>query len=120
MADTWTGCVVTPWVAPYWVTITFRADGTYSANAAADAPDGLPAFYYGSDQDSEEKRYEVDDLHDDLEGSGQIDIWFSQGNTNRGELRGIRLMNDALEFEFFHRGIYGPLTYRLYRAMPPS
>ena len=116
IVGTWVGCVITPWVAPYWVTIEFREDGTYSATAEDDAPDGLPAFYYGSDEDSPEKRYEINDLQDDLEGIGQIDIWFWEGNTNRGDLRNIRLMGNALEFEFFHRGDYGPLTYRLYRV----
>jgi hypothetical protein len=29
-------------------------------------------------------------------------------------------MGDQLQFEFFHRGQYGPLTYRLYRVDPSS
>jgi hypothetical protein len=99
-------------VAPYWVRITFREDGTYSGVAEAAA--GQPAFYYGTDEDSAEKRYELNDLQDDLEGIGQIDIVFWEGNTNRGDLRNISLMGDLLEFEFFHRGAYGPLTYQLY------
>jgi len=27
-------------------------------------------------------------------------------------------MGHQLEFEFFHRGTYGPLTYQLYRVSP--
>ena len=74
---TWVGCLTTPWVPRYWVTITFRADGTYSgfAEEAADEP----AFYYGTDEDMSEKRYELNDLEDDLEGVGQIDIVFWDG-----------------------------------------
>ena len=107
--------MTTPWVSPYSVTITFRAEGTYSGVAGKDS-DGQPAFYHGSDDDSAEKRYELNDLHDDLEGVGQIDIWFGPKNTNRGDLRNIRLMGNALEFEFFHRGEYGPVTFQLYRV----
>jgi hypothetical protein len=116
IVGTWVGCLTTPWVEPYRVTITFREDGTYGGTAQEGSPDGNPAFYYGSDDDSPEKRYEINDLQDDLEGIGQIEIWFWEGNTNRGDLRNIRLMGDRLEFEFFHRGVYGPLTYRLSRV----
>ena len=119
MLGTWAGCVTTPWVPPYWVTITFRDDGTYSGVAQPDQlGDWQPAFYYGTDEDSPEKRYELIGLQDSLKGVGQIDIFFSEGNTNRGYLPSIKLMGDQLEFEFFHRGQYGPLTYRLYRLRP--
>lgn len=110
----WAGCVSTPWVSPYWVTITFHDDGTYSSAALAGSVQ--PALYYGSDEDSPEKRYELNDIQDDAGGIGQIDIFFWLGNTNRGDLRNIRLMGDQLQFEFFHRGEYGPLTYQLYRV----
>jgi hypothetical protein len=109
----WGGCVTTPWVPPYWVTITLRSDGTYSGVAMEGA--GEPAFYYGTDDDLAEKRYALNDLQDSLRGIGQIDIVFWEGNVNRGDLRNITLMGDRLEFEFFHRSEYGPLTYRLYR-----
>jgi len=112
----WGGCVTTPWVPPYWVTITLRGDGTYSSVAIKGA--GEPAMYYGSDEDFPEKLYELNDLQDSLKGIGQIDIVFWPGDVNRGELRNIKLMGDRLEFEFFHRGDYGPLTYRLYRIAP--
>lgn len=110
---TWAGCVTTPWVPAYWVTITFGEDGTYTGHALD--PTGLPAFYYGTDDDLSEKRYELNDLQDSLKGIGQIDIVFWEGNINRGDLRNVTLMGDQLAFEFFHRGEYGPLTYRLYR-----
>ena len=42
---TWEGCVITPWVRPYWVTLTFRSDGTYSSRAEEGSPDGNPAMY---------------------------------------------------------------------------
>jgi hypothetical protein len=118
---TWAGCVTTPWEPPYWVTITFRDDGTYSGASQADQlGNWQPAFYYGTDEDSPAKRYELNDLQDSLKGIGQIDIVFSTDSTNRGELRNIKLMGDQLEFEFFHRGEYGPLTYRLDRFDAPG
>jgi hypothetical protein len=114
MLGTWSGCVTTPWVAPYWVSITFREDGTYSGTALVQS-DAQPAFYYGTDADSPAKVYALNDLQDSLKGLGQIDIVFSVDSVNRGDLRNIMLMGDQLEFEFFHRGQYGPLTYRLHR-----
>lgn len=118
IVGTWVGCLTTPWVPRYQVTITFRADGTYSS--VAEEAVIHPALYYGTDDDSPEKVYELNDLQDDLEGIGQIDIVFWEGNTNRGELRNIRLTGDELEFEFFHRGEYGPLLFQLYRAAPSN
>jgi hypothetical protein len=118
---TWIGCVTTPWEPRYWVTITFRDDGTYSAASQANQlGNWQPAFYYGTDEDSPAKLYELNDLQDSLKGIGQIDIVFSADSINRGELRNIKLMGSQLEFEFFHRGEYGPLTYRLYRFEAPG
>jgi hypothetical protein len=118
---TWIGCVTTPWEPRYWVTIRFRDDGTYSAASQANQlGNWQPAFYYGTDEDSPAKLYELNDLQDSLKGIGQIDIVFSADSVNRGELRNIKLMGDQLEFEFFHRGEYGPLTYRLYRFEAPG
>ena len=112
---TWVGCVTTPWVPPYPAVLTFRDDGTYSSVAVVP---GEPAMYYGSDDDSPEKQYAINDLQASLKGVGEIDVYFGEGNTNRGELRNIELMDNQLEFEFFHRGQYGPLTFQLYRVDP--
>jgi len=116
MIGSWRGCVTTPWVPVYGVDVVFRRDGTYSA-ISGESLDGqrMLAMYYGSDADSPQKRYEVLDLQDSLNGVGQIDIWFGPDNVNRSDLRNIKLMGDLLEFEFFHRGDYGPLTFQLER-----
>ena len=118
---TWAGCVTTPWVPPYWVTLTFREDGTYSGVAQI-GPTGerQPAFYHGSDADSATKRYALNDLQDSRLGVGQIDIFHSADSVSRGDLRTIRLMGDRLSFEFFHRGIYGPIAFQLYRINAPD
>ena len=98
--------------------MTFRGDGTYSARALVSGGDPAlhdPAFYYGTDDDSPEKLYALNDLQGGL-GTGQIDIAFWEGNVNHGDLRNVELMGNQLQFEFFHRGEYGPLTYQLYRV----
>jgi len=121
MTGNWAGCVTQEWVPAYWVWITFGQDGTYRARSQPNqAATWQPAFYYGTDDDSPEKRYQLNDFQDSLRGVGQIDIVFWPGNTNRGDLRNISLMDDQLEFEFFHRGEYGPFTYRLYSVDRPS
>jgi hypothetical protein len=116
MVGTWVGCATTPWTSPYWVTVSFQSDGTYSARADENR-DALvsSAFYYGSDADSPLKVYEVDDLQADLEGVGQIDVVFDVGTVTRDELRNIRLMGDQLAFEYFHFD-HGPITYELWRT----
>jgi hypothetical protein len=111
----WEGCVWTPWTLTYWVTLTFRADGTYSANSP-EALDGVEetAMYYGVDDDSPLKRYALNDFQDNLQAIGDIDIYFGQG-TVRDELRHVTLMGDQLSFELFHMGQYGPITFQLQR-----
>jgi hypothetical protein len=120
---TWAGCVRTPWVPPYWVTLTFKGDGTYAAMGDTKA-DGYqyPAFYYGTDGESPTRTYALNDLQDSLKGVGQIDIVFDDGSGSivRDELRNIKLMGDRLEFEFFHFSQYGPVTFRLYRIETPT
>ena len=115
MVGTWEGCVDTPWVPVYFVTIDFRADGTYSADAPErlDGEEMIP-FYWGPlDEGSASKRYTIDDLQDSLKGLGEIQVW--DDPEGRGlELHDIRLMGDQLEFDVFN-GDYGPLLVRLSR-----
>ena len=102
--------------------MTFRVDGTYSARALVSGDDPAlhdPAFYYGTDDDLPEKLYALNDLQDGL-GVGQIDIVFWEGNVNRGELRDVELMDNQLQFEFFHRGQYGPLSTSYYGSTRPA
>jgi hypothetical protein len=56
------------------------------------------------------------DLQASKLGLGEIDIFSALGTSDRDELRNIRLMGDKLEFEMFHSGQYGPLTYQLNRV----
>ena len=118
---TWGGCVSTPWVPPYWVTVEFRADGTYSAaSQPIQRGDWQPAFYHGYDTDSPDKRYHLSDVLDDGTASGEIDITYDTGSVVRGSLVHIKLMGDRLDFEFFHGGVTGPIAFQLMRLAPSS
>ena len=107
-----------PWTPPYWVDFTFRADGTYSAKSP-ESFDGVQmvAMYYGIDADSPSKRYRLNDLQDNQQAIGDIDIVFDVDATsaNRDDLRHITLMGDKLKFELFHALVYGPVTFQLTR-----
>lgn len=120
VVGTWIGCVTTPWTPMYNVVVRFNADGTYSA-VSHEILDGteMIALYYGMDEDSSKKRYALTDFQASGLGIGEIDVVFDVATTVRDELRNIRLMGDKLEFEMFHFGEYGPLTFQLYRADPP-
>jgi hypothetical protein len=114
MIGSWEGCVTTPWTSVHHVAVTFRADGTYSAVTTESLDDSSgPAFYYGTDEDSPEKLYRVNDLQDSGKGGGEIDVHFWPGNSVRDELRNTKLIGDKLEFELFHFHVYGPVTVRL-------
>ena len=114
---TWVGCATTPWTPMYKVTFVLRSDGTYSAKSG-EGLDGqrMAALYYGTDKDSPLKRYALTDLQASGLGLGEIDVYFDGGSVVRDWLRNIRLMGDKLEFEMFHDGTYGPITFRLNRA----
>jgi hypothetical protein len=117
VVGTWEGCVRTPWLAPYFVTMTLRADGTYSATSS-EVLDGqdMIAMYYGMDDDAPSKRYHLADMLDDGLGVGEIDVVFDVGSVVRGDLRNVRFMGERLAFEFFHRSEYGPVTFELRRV----
>jgi len=118
MIGSWEGCVTTPWVPAYWVDFTFRSDGTYSA-VSGEQLDGqvMNAMYWGTEADSQGKRWALNDIEDSGKGLGQIDIaWAEHSDTNRDELRNIELMGDQLRFELIHMGEYGPVTFELHRT----
>jgi hypothetical protein len=114
---TWVGCATTPWTPMYKVTFVLRTDGTYSAKSG-EGLDGqrMVALYYGTDKDSSFKRYYLTDLQASGLGLGEIDVYFGSDSVVRDDLRNIRLMGDKLEFEMFHDGAYGPITFRLNRV----
>ena len=100
---------------PYKVSINFNADGTYSAKNTT-PKSGLPAFYYGTDEDSDLKVFDIYNLYSDGRASANITIVFSPGTTNIGKLNFITMSEDynQLSFEFW-KGSYGPIKYTLTR-----
>lgn len=112
---TWIGTATTPWVAPYGVTFTFDSYTHYSAHSLEG---GNPALYYGTDEDSPEKKYDITDIQDNGDGVGIIDVVFGPGNFTRQVLSGIALSADGntLTFWYLEGGTHGPLQYDLQRA----
>jgi hypothetical protein len=116
MVGTWMGQQSNPWTAPYQVRITFTADGHYSAHCAqASCPD--PVFYYGSDDDSPLKIYELVDLHQNGTADGRIMLFFGPNNAQWKTLDALYVSLDGqhLTFEFWN-GDYGPLVFNLTRV----
>lgn len=120
----WHGVVQTPWVPDYEVTLTFRADGTYSGQCLWSSNVCCRAFYYGTDDDSSLKRYTLDTINTEKAVSGTIDIIFGGRGVPyyesgyQGYLRSVRLNADAsrLQFDFWYSDTYGPLKFDLERV----
>lgn len=110
----WVGTVSTPWTESYGVNIEFKADGTYSAQSSSST---YPAFYYGTDDDSELKTYDIYDQYDTGECVGTITVLFDVGTTNVSKLDFISFSEgyNNLTFEYWHRSEYGPVVFELTR-----
>jgi hypothetical protein len=114
IVGTWSGMQTNPWNSGCETKIQFEASGHYSAHSPGDS---CIVFYYGSNDDSPEKTYLLDDVLATGEGQGEIAFWFSPGNVNPGELRHVFLSDDEnlLRFEAWKTG-YGPLVFTLKRV----
>lgn len=125
IVGSWIGDVTVPrgWqpITDFWV--EFRADGSYSADAAGESP-----FHFGyPNADYPEKVFAVDGHYPDGQpGSGWIDIvWDDEGSvtTTRGSLENISFSDDGdrLEFEFWATwgNRQGPIVYDLRREILP-
>ncbi len=114
----WVGQVKTPWSSPYNVEITFYGTGHYSARSISPAVQHwYPAFYYGLDEDSDYKTYDIYDTYADGRALGTIVIYFGGISTNTGSLRFVTFYNSFknMRFEFWHRDAYGPVEFLLTR-----
>jgi hypothetical protein len=115
---TWTGTATTPWVAPYPVTFTFDSYSHYSAKCLQS---GCIALYYGTDEDSPLKQYDITDIQANGDADGTIDLVYNASgpadSPTQEDLKGISLSADTsrLQFYFMHFGEYGPLQYDLQR-----
>ena len=110
----WEGNVTTPWVDTYSVEIEFRENGTYSAHNTSSS---YPAFYYGTDDESNLKTYYIYDLYTSGEAVGSITIFFDVANTTIDKLDFVSFSNNynSLTFEFWHNAVYGPIEFNLVR-----
>ena len=116
MVGTWMGQETNPWTVAFQVRITFGSDGHYSGHCAQTS---CPAsvFYYGLDDDSPLKTYQLIDLHANGTGTGRIVSYFGPNDVTNDLLDEVSVSTDAqhLNFEFWH-GQYGPLVFNLMRV----
>jgi hypothetical protein len=115
---TWTGSVTTPFWPTYHATFTFDSYTHYSAKAASDA-NGVPALYYGTDDDTPNKRYGITDIQANGDATGTIDIC-DVGGCNRNKLQAVQMSADLSQLKFYimYQDQYGPLEYDLTRTSP--
>lgn len=122
----WHGVVTTPWVPQYQVTASFGEDGSYSAscdlNSDANTGGCCRAFYYGSDRDSELKRWDVSSVNADGSVDGNLDVAFCYDDPCylpgwQGKLRNLHGDQSAqrIRFEFWRDDGYGPVAFDLER-----
>jgi hypothetical protein len=117
MIGDWSGTATVPWTSPYQVRFTFDSFTHYSAWASSAS---FSALYFGPDGDAPDKHYSVDDIEEDGEAVGTIDINLGSGNSVRNRLEAIVLSADLnhLRFYYLYCGQYGPLQYDLHRVVP--
>jgi hypothetical protein len=117
MVGTWLGQDSNPsWTEPYTVQIAFSADGHYSGHCAQPSCPA-PVFYYGLDDDSPLKTYEIRDIHTDGTGGARIAILWDESYTGLCELDMIKLTPDLTQLHFeFWNGDYGPVVFDLTRV----
>lgn len=122
----WIGHVHTEWTDSYNVQLEIFSDGTYSAHSLSPYvhPHSTieevvqPAFYYGTDSDSELKKIQLDSVDQAGAASGEISIVFFDGEINTGSIKNLHFSYDynIMKFEFWHRDTYGPFEYKFTRV----
>ena len=115
-AAAWGGTATAPagWLPPTWpVDFLFESNGHYSAHCRNSG--SCAALYNGTDDESPGKTYVIDDIQASGKGVGTIQILFSVGSWNTGDLKHISLSDDltSLTFELW-KGTYGPVVYDLH------
>jgi hypothetical protein len=123
MIGDWYGVVTTQWSPPYEVSARFRTNGSYSAACEKATKACCVAFYYGTDDDADIKRYELTGIGPSG-AFGTIDIAFDYGDVYdlpgwQGELHNARIdaTGDRLRFDFFRSDGYGPVAFDLARVV---
>jgi hypothetical protein len=126
----WIGHATSPW-GEWDLTVTFTADGRYSARAydgTGNAAASPLAFYYGTDVGCDPlKEWHLSGVAADGRGLGEIDIPFSYGSDGcglpswQGELSQLvpGSKHNRLRFAFSTSDGYGPIQYDLWLACRP-
>jgi hypothetical protein len=116
LVGSWSGTNSNPWTDPYAVTADFRSDGTYSANSDSE----YWALYFGPDDDTPLKTYEVTSVLQSGAGQGSIAfVWVDNvvPTVRIGELRTIVFTGpDDVLLETWDRATYGPVYLELQRV----
>jgi hypothetical protein len=121
MIGHWYGNVTTPWVPAYAAFLSFEPTGHYASRSLN--PDE-PAFYYGTDLDTDLKRWALTDLTVLGAASGTIDIAFNYGGANfglpgwAGELSDVTVdtAGNRLRLSFSTSTGYGPVRFDMWRC----
>ncbi|MDB4982320.1 MAG: hypothetical protein JWM82_3072 [Myxococcales bacterium] len=122
MVGHWYGNVTTPWQPTYAAYVSFEASGHY-ATRSLDPHE--PAFYYGTDLDTDLKRWALTYLP--VPGGvayGTIDIAFDHGGGKfglpawNGELRDVTVdtAGNRLRLSFWRSDGYGPVDFDGWRC----
>ena len=126
----WHGTATSPWEPPYEVSLSFTTAGGYSAHCAWSSNMCCVAFYYGTDDDTPLKRYQLDQISIEGHLSGSIDIVFSypdglggvryDRSGYDGAMKEVELdaTRNRLRFQFWYGDHYGPILYDLERTPP--
>lgn len=115
----WRGCVSTPWMPKYLISILFKEDGTYSSTLLKHPPNITPgsALYYGTDKDSSEKTFAITGFDTNINtGMGNLVVYFDTGTKVTQGLPDIKVMGNKLSFSYYHFNQYGPLKFELVRV----
>jgi hypothetical protein len=121
MVGHWYGNVTTPWVATYGAFLSFEASGHYASRSLDPSE---PAFYYGTDLDTDLKKWALTDLAVLGAASGTIDIAFNYGGSNfglptwAGELSDVTVdtAGNRLQLSFSTSTGYGPVRFDMWRC----
>lgn len=116
----WRGVVATPWEPVYEVFVAFDADGHYASRSLHAY---LPAFYYGTDLDTDLKKWALSDVASSGVASGTIDIAFQYGSTFglpawSGKLQDVTVDAAAgrLSLSFLTSDGHGQVRFTLWRC----
>jgi hypothetical protein len=119
-AGHWRGVVATPWEPVYEVFVAFEADGHYASRSLHA---NLPAFYYGTDFDTDLKKWSLTGVTPSGVASGAIDIAFQYGSTFglptwTGKLHDVTLDSASRQFSlsFTTSDGHGPVHFELWRC----